>query len=103
MLGSKLSEVELSEHEITLPDGYFAVWGEDWEGNRTIRPLRPGYETVLRGKTGQQFDVRGPVVSMCRDCEEILLSAVSAEHTSTIQHHYSEAHDYVPGMLTCNT
>lgn len=77
---------------VAVPDGVLAVWGEDWDGNATIRAVRAGAVTVLRGKHGERFDVDGPCASLCSECSELIVAAAPGAHVVETQRHYRDAH-----------
>lgn len=85
--------------ETSRKDICIVVEGLDGEGRPVPRAVKMGYETILNGDPYSGFDIRGPVVSLCHDCGEPQFSNSSADHTSTVQRHYSQAHGRSVAML----
>lgn len=85
--------------ETSRKDICVIVEGMDGRGRPVQRAVKMGYETILNGDFHSGFDIRGPVVSLCHDCGEPQFSSSSAEHTSTLQKHYSAEHDLAVAML----
>ena len=96
-LGSRVEAQDLQG--VDVPENCVPVWGEDWEGNPVMRGLRPGVVFTLRGKFGEGFDTKGPQVSMCGKCSEILLADASHGMIMTTQRHHWDVHGESLAML----
>ncbi|UVK59900.1 hypothetical protein SEA_OBLADI_163 [Gordonia phage ObLaDi] len=97
MIGDLASAADLEGIEV--PDDVTVVWGETWEGVPTLRPVRSGYSSCLRGEHGRRFDIRGPGAWKCRECGELLVSSTSPIYPVDIQRHYATVHGFTPALL----
>ena len=75
------------------------VWGVDSTGTPVKRSVPAGAVVSLRGDLEHGFDSRGPTVSRCRDCDDLIFTPTVGEHTLATQRHYASRHGHTPGLL----
>lgn len=74
------------------------VGGADRHGHPAPRALRPGWSAVLAALPGERFDVRGPHVTACAECGELIWTDTEVV-LAPLQRHYSDAHGHTPALL----
>lgn len=96
-LGAPLSAAERAEFDSSIPDDITIVWGQDWDGNPAPRAVPPGMGVCLIGKFGEGFDVRGPQVSACGECGELIMQTGGG--VKPMQDHLWQAHQISAPVL----
>lgn len=100
VLGTRLTDDEcraVVEHGI--PGPVIAVWGEDWDGNPTVRLARSGSVVCLRGTHGKKFDVHGPQAAVCHVCGELIVVQHAGELLGVQQRHLWDSHGVSASLL----
>ena len=83
----------------TRDDVVVIVPGVDHRGRPAPRALRPGWSAVLSALPGGGFDVRGPHVTACERCGDLLWTDRGDQVLMATQRHYARSHGFTPAVL----